>query len=115
MINWQRVDREGIPSPITATFPGARMWLGHVDDGVLRVFVTHEQLEVGGPFLKHLSISHGPPIEGGGESRYPTWDEQKEAVWKFAPGKRMISVIPPEDEFYVNLHETTFHWWEESR
>ena len=33
-------------------------------------------------------------------------------MWRFAPGKAMVSFLPPEGHPYVNIHPTTFHWWE---
>ena len=49
----------------------------------------------------HLSISH--------PARYPTWDEIKEARYRFVPDNvTMAMILPPKDE-YVNLHENCFH------
>jgi hypothetical protein len=62
------------------------------------------------PFLKdgksgwHLSISH--------ESRYPTWDEIKEARYRLCPANiNMAMFLPPKSE-YVNIHENCFHLWQ---
>lgn len=107
MSSWERQDPPGV---ITQECPGARLWSRNVGDGMLRVLRTHEQHEEGGPFLLHVSISHSTPF--GKPGRYPTWDEQKEAVWRFAPGKEMVHYLPPEGELYVNAHAATFHWWE---
>lgn len=102
--------RQQTPSVIVEAFgPGSRCWRKSVHDGVLTVLRTMEQHETDGPWVCHLSISHGPQEVG----RYPTWDEQKEAVWRFAAGKWMASYLPPQDHpGYINIHETTFHWWE---
>lgn len=52
----------------------------------------------------HLSISH--------PTRYPTWDEIKEARYRLTPHNvTMAMILPPPDE-YVNLHENCFHLWE---
>ena len=108
MSGWKRVT--DLPHPITARFPNARCWEKRVDDGVLRVLRTVERQDDESPWRTHISISHSTPDRQPG--RYPTWEEQKEAVWRFAPGKPMASFLPPEGDPYVNLHETTFHWWE---
>ncbi len=109
MTDWRRVPTH----PMTkAAYPSARTWQKDVDDGHLTVIKTVEQHAYGGPWLVHFSISHrtneNPPQPG----RYPTWDEQKEAVWRFVPGKRMAAYLPAQGELYVNIHSTTFHWWE---
>ena len=110
--------------PLDATFqhyvdigvlpPNGRMWDKTVEDGQLRVIRTVELQRVAAGeerWITHLSISHSD-LETGLPGRYPTWDEQKEAVYRFAPGKAMCSYLPPEGSPYVNEHETTFHWWE---
>lgn len=52
----------------------------------------------------HMSISH--------PTRYPTWDEIKEARYKFVPdNKFMVMVLPPKAN-YVNVHPFCFHLWE---
>ena len=52
----------------------------------------------------HLSISH--------PNRLPTYDEVKEARYKFLPDDvHMAMIFPPRREF-VNLHPTCFHLWE---
>jgi len=112
MSSWRRVP--SVPA-MKREFPGVRTYQRPVEDGHLTVIVTREQID-GGPWLRHLSISHRVfsettlTIEPG---RYPTWDEQREAVHRFCPGIWMESLLPPEgSEDYVNLHPTTFHWWE---
>lgn len=52
----------------------------------------------------HLSISH--------PKRLPTYDEVKEARYKFLPDNaHMAMIFPPKSEF-VNVCETCFHLWE---
>lgn len=52
----------------------------------------------------HFSISH--------PSRYPTWDEQKQARYELVPDEvYMVSIMPPRSE-YVNRHPNCFHWHE---
>lgn len=106
---WRRVPTEEF---IKDAYPNARTWQKECDDGHLTVIRTVEQHSFGGRWLAHLSISHRtndhPPRPG----RYPTWDEQKEAVWRFVAGKRMVSYLPAQNDPYINVHPTTFHWWE---
>ncbi len=107
MENWTRV---ATPEKLVGLAPGARCWEKEIKDGVLRVLRTVERDNDRQPWRTHVSISHR--TKDGKPGRYPTWDEQKEAVWRFAPGKAMMSLLPPEGDFYVNVHVTTFHWWE---
>jgi hypothetical protein len=73
-------------------------------DGRLRVLVGREPVKLGSKMGWHLSISH--------TSRIPTWDEIKEARYKFCPDEaRMAMILPPKAE-YVNLHPTTMHLYE---
>ena len=52
----------------------------------------------------HMSISHN--------SRYPTWDEIKQARYALLPRDRGFAMLlPPQDE-YVNVHPNCFHLWE---
>ena len=54
-------------------------------------------------FSAHLSISC--------EDRYPTWDEIKEARYRFMPRDRDVFMILPAEEDYVNIHPNCFHLW----
>jgi hypothetical protein len=49
----------------------------------------------------HMSISH--------PGRYPTWDEIKEARYRFVPNEVTMGMILPPREQYVNLHPNCFH------
>jgi hypothetical protein len=49
----------------------------------------------------HLSISH--------KSRYPTWDEIRDARYKFLPLNITIAMILPPPSEYVNVHPNCFH------
>lgn len=52
----------------------------------------------------HLSISH--------PKRYPTYDEIKEARYKYIADEiTMAMFFPPKSEF-VNVHANCFHLWE---
>lgn len=70
----------------------------------LKAIVTHEPI---GRTRKlwHVSISH--------PNRYPTWDEQVDALRQLGP-KHITweMILPPDGDGYVNLHGTTFHWME---
>lgn len=49
----------------------------------------------------HLSISH--------PSRYPNWDEIKDARYRFCPDDvDMVMHLPPRSQ-YVNVHNHCFH------
>lgn len=49
----------------------------------------------------HMSISHA--------KRYPTWDEIRDARYRFVDGNvTMAMLLPPKSE-YVNLHPNCFH------
>jgi hypothetical protein len=79
-------------------------WLRDVADGVLRSLVAQE------PQGWHLSISF--VNHRGDPTRYPTWDEQVDAVRQLLPKDLTYAMfITPDDEF-VALHSTTFHWHE---
>jgi hypothetical protein len=111
MSDWRKAK---VHERVAAVFPNARCWQKDVGDGHLTER-TYERQDMESPFRVHVSISHRVFDEltlAVVPGRYPTWDEQKEAVWRFAPGKPMASYLPPEGDPYVNLHETTFHWWE---
>lgn len=52
----------------------------------------------------HLSIAH--------KSRYPTWDEIKEARYRLVPDEVTMAMILPPSDGYVNLHNNCFHLYE---
>lgn len=52
----------------------------------------------------HLSISH--------PSRYPTWDEIKDARYKLLPNDLTMAMLLPSQEQYVNLHPNCFHLYQ---
>lgn len=52
----------------------------------------------------HLSIAH--------PSRYPTYDEIKEARYEFTPNKATMAMIFPPKEEFVNIHQNCFHLWQ---
>ncbi len=44
--------------------------------------------------------------------RIPTWEEIKEARYRFVPDEaNMVMMLPPK-RLYINLHPTTMHLWE---
>lgn len=105
--DWVRVPP---PKVMLALSPNARVWQRRVEDGYLEVFRTIEEHDPG-QWVTHISICHKAMDNTPG--RYPTWEEQKEACFKFAPGKDMHSILLRQDDpSWVNVHETTFHWWE---
>ena len=59
----------------------------------------------------HLSISHQVLDEQGHgrPGRYPTWDEIKDARYRFTPSDIEMCMILPRPQDFVNVHETCFH------
>jgi hypothetical protein len=49
----------------------------------------------------HLSISH--------RHRYPSWDEIREARYRFVPDDVMMAMLLPPRSEYVNIHPNCFH------
>ena len=52
----------------------------------------------------HLSISH--------KNRYPTFDEIRDARYKYIPDEVTMAMIYPPKAEYINVCETCFHLWE---
>ncbi len=52
----------------------------------------------------HLSISHA--------SRYPTFDEIRDARYELLPNDITVAMLYPPKEEYINLHNNCFHLWE---
>lgn len=72
-------------------------------DGQLNVLVGQEPIMLHRKGW-HLSISH--------TSRLPTWNEIKDARYRFCPDEaHMAMILPPKAE-YVNVHPTTMHLYE---
>ena len=67
--------------------------------GKLKVIVSHDDV-IGW----HLSISH--------PSRYPMWDEIREARYDLVPDEAYMAIIMPPKSEYVNVCETCFHLFE---
>lgn len=103
MSGWKRVR---VPALLAEGSPTIRGWQREVHDGHLSVFAGVEDERF------HLSISHRLSDGSRRPGRLPTWDELKDARYRFAPlGTTMGMLLPPQEE-YVNVHETTFHLWE---
>lgn len=93
----------------------ARVFQKNVGDGHLSVFVALEPLGPDNELRWHLSISHrsnnivlpstGKPAPG----RIPTWEEIKEARYRFLPDDVYMAMILPPMSEYVNVHPTTMH------
>ena len=52
----------------------------------------------------HLSISC--------KDRYPTFDEIRDARYKFLPENITVAMLYPPKSEYINIHENCFHLWE---
>jgi len=60
----------------------------------------------------HLSISHNYPTPPGMENRpgrLPTWDEIKQARYKFLPADVNMAIMFPPESMYYNRHPTCLH------
>jgi hypothetical protein len=99
-IRWRKVSLH----PALSSLTGGKCFRREVADGTLTVIISVDD------GLFHLSISHKGKYDW--VTRYPTWDEIVEARYHFCPdGKDMVMHLPPREE-YVNIHETTFHLFE---
>jgi hypothetical protein len=90
---------------------GLRIYQMNVHDGHLMVLTGAETAGRDEPRW-HLSISHRtnehPPKPG----RYPTWDEIKDARYRFMPPDIYVAqILPPADEF-ISVMDSCFHLWE---
>ena len=94
------IEMPGPDGPVTAHF-----FRRTVGDGTLWAIVSQE------PRGWHLSISFRN--QANQLSRYPSWDEQVHAVRELMPpGLAFHMILPVDNEGYVSLHDTTFHWHE---
>ncbi|MEU4386602.1 hypothetical protein [Promicromonospora sp. NPDC023805] len=86
------------------TLAGMRGYEARVLDGELHAIVSHE------PTGWHLSVSFQP--HPGAARRLPSWDELKDARYRFLPDRaHMAALLPPRAE-WVDVHPTTLHLWE---
>ena len=68
--------------------------------GSLTAIVTQDVDELENKWW-HLSISH--------PTRYPKWDEIKEARYALLPDDITVGMLLPPKDGYVNLHPNCFH------
>ena len=94
-------NRQFIALPDTVLPPFLRQFCTAWKFGECRIFVGMEPTGTGGALRWHLSISH--------PSRYPTWDEIKEARYQLIPNLVTVALVLPPQEQYVNLHPNCFH------
>ena len=84
-----------------------------VDDGYLEVLVGREPIGKDGALEWHLSIAMKSKfLVGNSGPRLPTWDELKDARYRFCPRTVTMAMILPPPSEYVNVHQTTFHLYE---
>ena len=61
----------------------------------------------------HMSISHNIPTAAftgqNTPGRYPTWDEIREARYKFVPHDVNMAIMFPPPDVYYNRHTTCLH------
>ena len=107
---WVRVPLSRLDAELAAWTPNLRIYRRDLADGHLLVMVG-AHLQPSGPRW-HLSISHRAGARPPRPGRYPTWDEIKDARYRFMPaGITVAQLLPPESE-WVNAHGTCFHLWE---
>lgn len=81
-----------------------RCYEAAVPDGELHAVITRE------PEGWHLSVSFRPLR--GAPLRLPSWDELKDARYRFVPDRaHMAALLPPRAE-WVDIHPTCLHLWE---
>lgn len=105
-----------ISLPLHPMYADAVSFQKGLSDGFLSVMVERRRHRDGAsfPFGRwHLSISHNSYIRTSRNQnkpgRMPSWDELKEARYKFLPpGVNVALMFPPEDLYY-NLHPTCLH------
>ena len=102
-MGWVRMK---LPPGFLKGSPKARGWQREVHDGHLSVIAGEE------PDGFHLSISHRLSDGTRRPGRYPTWDEIKDARYRFGPLDKTLAMLLPPQSDYVNVHDTTFHLWE---
>lgn len=101
--------RHALNAPMFKKY-GVKHFRLEVDDGYLEVFVGREPLGENGELEWHLSIAmKSRLIAGATGPRYPTWDEIKDARYRFCPRDLTMAMLLPPPSEYVNLHKTTFH------
>jgi hypothetical protein len=69
--------------------------------GECRVFIARER-KANGRKRYHLSMSH--------PTRPPTWDEIREARYRFCPDRITMAMLLPPKAFYVNIAEVWQLW-----
>ena len=71
--------------------------------GECAVLVSRDEVKERGLFVMrwHLSISH--------PSRFPRWNEIKEARYALLPDEVTMAMLLPPREQYVNVHPNCFH------
>jgi hypothetical protein len=92
---WRELERFPLSAEVTAR---------RFTKGECMVIVSQEPHGREGTLKWHLSISH--------PSRYPGWEEIKDARYSLLPlGLTFAQILPPPGE-YVNIHRNCFHLWE---
>jgi hypothetical protein len=111
---WRRVPRDKMTDAVAlgSGAPGLRVYQRQVADGHLMVLAGAETSPDRDAPRWHLSVSHRTNTHPPQPGRYPSWDEIRDARYRFMPGDITVAqLLPPEDD-YVNAHSTTFHLWE---
>jgi hypothetical protein len=95
---------------------GSKVFSKRVPDGELLVIVDCQDVCEERPQW-HLSISHRKPnllnAHGGPlPGRIPSWEEIREARYRFVPDEVNMAMMLPPKRLYVNIHPTCMHLWE---
>ena len=109
---WREVPLPSPPIPGLLE-PGTRAFQKDLPDGHLSALVAPPYRKQGW----HISVSHrtrivDPDTKRPMPGRLPTWDEMKEARYRFAPDNVTMAMLLPPKALYVNVHPTTLHLWQ---
>lgn len=101
--------REVPPGEVAYLSPGARVFQRTLTPiTALQVIVSQDD----GAW--HLSLSHRTYDQHGRTKpgRLPTYEELKEARYRFVPDDVTMAQLFPPSADWVNVHETTLHLWQ---
>lgn len=102
-----------IQLPKHPMFQHSRSYQKHLPPGFLICMVERKMDDANFPDGRwHLSISHNMMVRTGPSNtpgRFPTWEEIKEARYKFLPPDVNMAIMFPPVELYYNRHETCLH------
>lgn len=105
-----------IKLPDEPQFKFAMSWQKDVRDGWLSCMLERrrpgrDNIKVFPSGRWHLSLAHNSPIRAGINiaGRIPTWEELREARYKFVPDETNMVIMFPPKRMYYNRHQTCIH------